>query len=412
MSLLASDQIYRSASGLQGWMLAAALRLAPPAMALLRTIRPQARFFSLWVISRYDDVLEVFATDSVFSAPYHRNLEVITGGQPFFLGMDDTPEYRAQIAAMRAVVLPTDLPRLGDEAERLARARVETAGGRLEVVSFIRGIAFDLMARYFGIGEPEEGSLALWGSRLFEFQFTGSVKDKAWLAEARSFATAFQGHIDRAIVARRAVAAAERPDDVLTRSLILQSDGKPGYSDIEIRTAILCMIVGGPPQPPMVMPQAMDQLLRRPTWLDAAQLSARSGDDDRLRSILFEAIRFDPLAPGFKRTVLQNHKLARGTHRARTIPRGATVFVATASAMMDGHRIPDPARFDPDRQSHQYMQFGHGLHECFGRFINHATLHRMMTPLLQRTDLRRASGSAGRLIKKGPFAHSIEVEFG
>ncbi len=161
----------------------------------------------------------------------------------------------------------------------------------------------------------------------------------------------------------------------------------------------------------MAVPQGLEQLLRRPAWLEAAQAAALSDADARLHDIMFEAMRFDPLAPGFRRVVLQDHVLARGTPRARRIPRGATVFAATASAMMDGRRIPEPSRFDPDRQAYQYLHFGHGLHECFGRFINHATLHRMVKPLLQQPGLRRAAGSAGHLVKRGPFAHSLEVEF-
>ncbi len=144
------------------------------------------------MVTRYDDVRELFATDAAFGVPYAENLDVITGGEPFFLGMGDTPQYRAQISVLRAIVLPADLPRLGDEAEALARAGIAASGGRLDVVTLVRQVAFDLTGRYFGIGAPDEGSLALWGSRLFEFQFTGSIKNAAWRAEAERFAAAFR----------------------------------------------------------------------------------------------------------------------------------------------------------------------------------------------------------------------------
>jgi cytochrome P450 len=415
MTPAVSGPIYRSEVGRKGQLIAAVLRLAPPATALLRTVRPLLRLGRFWVVTRYDDVLEVFDTDAVYGSPYQSNLQVITAAQPFFLGMSDGPTYRAQLAGLHAVVLASDLPRLGDEAERLAAARVSAAHGRIELVSFVRAIAFDLIARYFGISESAPGSFALWSSRLFEFQFTGSTEDKAWRAEAEEFAGKFQKHIDRAIAGRReVVAAGVSPDDVLGRCLARQAAGELGYSDVEIRTAILCMIVGGPPQMPMVLPQAIEQLLRRPAWLAAAQQAARldtPDNDDRLRAIISEAMRFDPLAPGFKRVALIDHELASGTPRARRIPAGATVFAATASAMMDGRRVPLPSSFDPDRHAHDYMHFGHGLHECFGRLINEATLHRMVKPLLARPGLRRAKGGAGRLEKRGPFAHRLELVF-
>jgi cytochrome P450 len=408
---------YRSTKGRRAGAMAFALRFAPPAMALLRMVRPVLKLGNLWVITRYDDVLEVFATDRVYAAPYRANLDVITGGQPFFLGMDDTTLYRAQVAVMRAVVLAGDLPRLAEEAERLATARLAVAEGRVELVSFVRGIAFELMAGYFGIDDPSPGTLALWGSRLFEFQFTGSPDDAEWRGEAEEYASQFRSHIDRAMIGRKAAveAGATVPDDVLTRCLTRQAAGEPGYDDLAIRTAILCMIVGGPPQPPMVLPQAIDQLLRRPKWLDAACQAARARPDDRgddrLRSIVMEAMRFDPLAPGFKRVAREGYRLAAGSRRARHIPAGATVFAATASAMMDGRRLAQPAHFDPDRPAKDYVHFGRGLHTCFGHAINRATLHRMVRPVLAQPGLRRAPGRSGRLEKRGPFAHRLDLVF-
>jgi cytochrome P450 len=88
------------------------------------------------------------------------------------------------------------------------------------------------------------------------------------------------------------------------------------------------------------------------------------------------------------------------------------VIAAFASAMMDDRRVPEPGRFDPDRRAHEYIHFGYGLHECFGRHINRVTLHKMIKPLLRRRKLRRAAGPEGHLTKNGPFAERLVVEFG
>ena len=58
------------------------------------------------------------------------------------------------------------------------------------------------------------------------------------------------------------------------------------------------------------------------------------------------------------------------------------------------------------------MHFGFGVHECFGRHINHATLHMMLKPLLKQPNLRRAAGNEGKLSKNGPFAERLVVAFG
>ena len=139
---------------------------------------------------------------------------------------------------------------------------------------------------------------------------------------------------------------------------------------------------------------------------------SRKGDDERLHGIVIEAMRFDPLAPGLPRKALKDTVVARGTKRETRIPAGSTVLAGFASGMMDERRVADPDRFDAFRPDCDYIHFGHGLHQCFGRHINHATLHRMLKPLLRRSGLRRAGGGRGRLVKNGAFAERLVVNFG
>jgi cytochrome P450 len=127
---------------------------------------------------------------------------------------------------------------------------------------------------------------------------------------------------------------------------------------------------------------------------------------------VIEAMRFDPLAPGLPRLVLKDAVIAAGTSHECKVPAGATVLNAFASGMMDGRRVPDPRTFNPRRLPYEYIHFGYALHQCFGIHMNHATLHRMLKPLLKRDNLRRARGAAGKLSKNGAFAESLTVEFG
>jgi cytochrome P450 len=109
--------------------------------------------------------------------------------------------------------------------------------------------------------------------------------------------------------------------------------------------------------------------------------------------------------------VLKDWTLAAGTRHARLIPAGSTILAAFASAMRDGRRVPNPEMFDPRRLPHEYIHFGHGLHQCFGEHINRATLHMMLKPLLRRANVRRAAGAAGHLTKRGAFAERLMVAF-
>lgn len=410
MSALTSKDVLRpGAQGAKLWAERAMFAAMPLFFSALRWFKPVLTLGKLTLTSRYDDVREVFATDTKFGVIYQPKLQVIMGGEPFFLGMGNTPQYHVQTDAMRKVVVPDDLPRLARDAETRAEAIVASSAGRIEVVdALVRKTTFDFLTNYLGIPQPAQGDLRVWATRLFEYQFADGGNDPALRAEVDEIAPALRAHIDAAIAQRRQGAPR---DDVLGRCLALQAAGEPGFSDVQIRTALIGFVVGGPPQPPMVVPQAMEQLLRRPKALAEAQAAARANDDDKLRRYILEAMRFDPLAPGLPRMALEDTILACGTRHETKIPAGAQVLAAFASAMMDPRRLASPRVFNPDRPESDYIHFGHGLHECFGRFINRATLHVMLKPLLKRANLRRAPGPEGRLRKNGAFAERLVVEF-
>lgn len=361
---------------------------------------------SFFVVTRYDDVRDVYLNDRAFGVDYQKNLDVIMDGQPFFLSMADTPAYHAGRDAMQAVMPHADIPaRLAPQAETMAEAIVAGAGGKLEIVDgLVRQVTFDLFRDYLGVTDPPGGDLRIWCTRLFEFQFADDGT-KELHDEVKTIGKAMRDHIDAEIARRRA--KPDGKDNVMARGLALQAKGEPGYSDVEIRTGLMGMMVGGPPQPPMVVPQALDQLLRRPAALAAARAAARADDDARLAAYFFEAMRFDPIAPAMPRVCVADGIIAAGTKRQKKVPKGAKLLVGLSSAMMDSRRLDDPYGFHPDRLPHEYIHFGYGHHQCFGMRINQAVLPRMLKPLLKRDNLRRA----GPLRKQGPFSVELNVRY-
>ena len=389
------------------WFLAT---VVPPGLRLLRRLPRNIRMGKLAVVTRYDEVREVYLNDADFGVPYKEKLDVITGGQPFFLGMDDTPDYRRDTSAMRKVVLRDDIPsRLAPNTLTIGEDYVKQAGGRIEVVDYVRRLTFKLYQDYFGIPDPPGGTLPVWATRLFEFQFADGGNDKALRAEVDDIGPKLRAHIDGLIAQQKS--AGQPSDDVLGRCVVMAGKNEPGFSDLQIRTALMGFIVGGPPQPPMVVPQALEQLLRRPDALAGACEAARASDDKLLAAYVFEAMRFDPLAPFMPRVARNDAVIAEGTGREIQIPKGTSVMVAFSSAMMDERRLRAPKTFDPGRLPNEYIHFGYGLHQCFGIYMNQALLPLMLKPLLKRRNLRRAPGAEGKLRKNGVFAERLWVEY-
>ena len=129
------DPLRPPATGLKAWLMAWLPKLIPFGFRVLRAVWPIARFRNYVLVTRYDDVREVFLNDKSFRVPWAAKVDVITGGFPFILGMDDTQTYREDTAALRTVVRSDDIAhRLVPEVNRLTEQIVAGAKGELEVV--------------------------------------------------------------------------------------------------------------------------------------------------------------------------------------------------------------------------------------------------------------------------------------
>jgi cytochrome P450 len=374
------------------------------ALGLVRAIWPVPSFGKYSAALRYEDVVAVLQRNEDFPTNYSAKLDVITGNQPFMLGMPAGPDFDQNIAALRRTTPASDIAdRLVPATIAAAQQGLDGAHGSLELVNYIRDITFETLCNYFGTPDTPAVDLQSWAQTLFTFLFADPNNDPALRVQVDKAAPALQAYVESLIVKRK---ASPGGDDLLGRALKLQAEGVPGVTDAMIRTALVGFIVAGLPQPAMAVPKALDQLFLRPRALAAAQAAARDGDDATLAAYFFEALRFNPLAPLLQRRTVTAQKLSGGS-----VPAGKIVFAVTKSAMMDGRAIPHPYVFNPNRPPTANLAFGTGMHMCFAKAINEATIPLMLKPLLEKPGLRRAPGSAGRLVMKGPFPQSLTVNF-
>jgi cytochrome P450 len=198
---------------------------------------------------------------------------------------------------------------------------------------------------------------------------------------------------------------------VLGRLLSMQSNPQTAFTDEQIVTNIIGLVVGFIPTVATATTFAIDALFDRPQALAGAHAAAAAGDEDAVRAHMWEAMRLAPQGPGLLRRARTDFRVAEGTMHATKIPAGTITFAATQSAMLDGRVIADPEDFRTDRPARDYLHFGAGLHECFGRFANAMQIPLIAMALLRRGNLSRADGDAGRLTKSGPYPASLTVTF-
>lgn len=349
------------------------------------------------MVTRHDDVIEVLDRNADFEVVYEPRMRAITGGENFFLGMQDTALYARDVSNMRLAMRRDDVAAIVEPLARsLAGKLVSDKAGRIDLPPDLSlPVPAAIVTDYFGVTGARDGDLMDWATLMFRYLFADLTGDSALERDALDAAAACRSVIDAAISKRKA--SGETKDDVLGRCLAVQSAGLPGMDDLGIRNNLIGLVIGAIPTISKAATQALDQLLDRPAAFASAGQAARDGNDALFAAHVLEALRFNPINPIIFRRAARDTAIAAGSFRARRIPKGTMVLASNLSAMFDPLKIEAPESFRTDRPWGDYMLWGYGMHGCFGAHINRAVLPAILKPLFTRPGLRRAAGEAGQI---------------
>ncbi|MEV6737817.1 cytochrome P450 [Streptomyces sp. NPDC051104] len=194
-----------------------------------------------------------------------------------------------------------------------------------------------------------------------------AVVDGAW-QQMRAYLT-------KLLEAKRA----DAEDDLLS-ALITARDEEQRLDEEELIATAFLLLVAGYITTVNLIGGGIAALLAHPD-----QLQLLRDDPALLPDAIEEFLRYDgPVSPGIARFAREDVEIA-----GVTIPRGATVLVASAIADRDPARFPDPDRLDITRRDNPHLAFGHGIHYCLG-----APLARLEGQVAIGTALRRLPGLA------------------
>ncbi len=388
------------------------LRAFLPNMAIKKSFVNAYDNTSTVVVTRYKDMQEVLNRDDIFEVVYEPRMREITGNENFFLGMQNTARYTRDVSNMRLAVRRDDVAEIVQPfAEQQATQLVQAQSGSIDVPQDLTLVVpAQMVAHYFGTPGPSQQDMINWTTVMFWYLFIDLGAEETISAKAKDAAQKCRSYLDEAISERKAHPTQD--DDVLNRCLAMQGANLPGMDDLDIRNNLIGLIIGAIPTISKSANHALDQLLDRPEMLAAAQTAARADDDELLARYVFEAFRFNPANPVIYRRAATDAVIARGTLRARKVPKGAMVFAANLSAMFDAKQLRAPNQFRVDRPWADYILWGYGMHTCFGAYINRAVIPTVLKPLLKQENLRRAPGAAGQMNTGGtPFPVHMRLEF-
>ena len=388
-----------------------ALTLSHFGLRVLRWFRAfRVPGLNLTLVTRFAEVEEVLTHDRVFEVDGDR-VKTLNEGPNFLLGLQDGPEYRRyQRLVMSAFKLEDIEQRVAATAGAYARAVIAHSTGSFDAIQkLITGAPIEICRRYYGVPIADEKEFANWTFAISLWLFNPRKPSQGLDQLAREAGARLNRLVEQAIADARA--AKQRPDTIIGRLIDAQDPELGKLDDATIRVVVVGMITGFVPTNTMAAGHMLDVLLDRADYLEQARRAARSGDDERLKRCLFEAMRFQPLLREPLRVCAADYMLAEGTRFATTIKKGARVIAVTKSAMFDERIVQRPHAFDPERPAHQLMLFGYGLHRCIGAPLAEAQITQTFKPLLQLPKLRRALAREGKLQRIGPFPERLVIEF-
>jgi cytochrome P450 len=144
-------------------------------------------------------------------------------------------------------------------------------------------------------------------------------------------------------------------EDLMTALLQADLEGRR-LTEPELVGFAVLLLIGGNETTTNLICNAAVQLDRHPE--EQAKLAREPG---KIGRAIEEFLRFESPIQGIVRTMSRETEF-----RGQTIPEEAKVMLLVGSANRDPRRIPDPERFDVERNPNRHLAFGFGTHFCLG----------------------------------------------
>ena len=379
-----------------------------PFFSELRRERPILELPDLTLAAKRADVEEILSLPSVFTVALYKPKM-----GDFMLAADETPMNTRDKSVMRAMLNRDDLPGIRALVGTLADEALDRGGGRLDVVpDLARLVPLRIVQSYFGFEAPDADMLRWsYANQLDQFNnlpFDGRPDVEAVQAAAEAARSEMRARFQSLIPARlQAIRAGAEADDVLSRLHRTQFPKSVGFGMDRVVINVGGLLIGAIETTSEAVVNVLAELLRRPRELARGREAALAGTA-AFDGYVWEALRFAPIVAFMFREAAEDHVLARGTPRETLIKAGAVVLPLSQSAMFDPDWVERPDDFVPERPAHAYIHFGHGHHECLGRYVAGAMIPEIVRRVLLRSGLR----AAGPVEYGGtPFPSSFEISY-
>jgi pimeloyl-[acyl-carrier protein] synthase len=319
------------------------------------------RFLQTWVVTRYDDVVNVLSSFSADRTPTPAQLSAmglsalnpiatVMVKQMLFM---DAPAHTRLRGLASAAFTPQRIAALRSHIQEIAESlidKVQERGGMDIIADFAAPLPAIVTAEMLGVPTDDHVNLKKWSADFAEmlgnFQHNPDRVSRV-LASTNNLVTYFQ----EAIKGMR-----EHPKEGLIHSLMTAEMDGDRLSEEEIVANCIVTMVGGQETTTNLIGSGLFTLLR-----NRDQFRQLLDNRDIISSAVEELLRYESPSQHTGRIAREDVDLG-----GKKIRKGQAVMAIMAAANRDPQRFPDPDRLILDRKDNKHLAFGWSSHFCFG----------------------------------------------
>jgi cytochrome P450 len=355
-----------------------------PTYALARREQPvfYAPAYDLWVVTRYEDVLEVLKDHRTYSSagalksspdPFPPEVqEVLAEGwpdMPYIIEIDPPLHDRIRGLVTKAFT-PRRIAELEPRVVEIVSDLIDgfQADGRADIVDrFAWPLPLRVLGELLGLPEDDLPTLHRWGTDWLLLQQPGPLERR--VEHARGLVE-MQRYFVRALEEREGRTC----DDLMGTLLERRGDSDPPLTIPEVAGLPLDLMVAGHVTVTRAIGSALALVFRHP------ELRRHLLDPDLAAQAIEEILRLESPAQGLFRRTTREAELG-----GVTLPEGARVMVHFGSTNRDECVFADADSLDPGRKElSKHLAFGKGIHFCIGAPLARLELRTALPRLLER----------------------------
>ncbi len=308
----------------------------------------------LWLVTRYDDVLEVLKDDRLSKGFYERIRWLprsIKGLYRNLITLDPPDHVRLRLLVQKAFT-PQLIERLRERIQRICDDLLDNAAGngRIEIVSqYASPLPLTVIADLLGIPAQDRSRFGPWARKIATAIASVDVTD-----QMRSFPGLwlFLRYL-RGLIARRRV----QPQDDLITALIRAEEAGDKLTEDEVVNMLGLLLVAGYETTVHLISSGTLTLVQHP------EQRLRLQENPTLAKCAVEEMLRYTSPVEFAMPRLTREDVTVGSV---TIPRHALVAAGLGSANHDESQFSNPEAFDIGRDPNKHVAFGLGSHFCLG----------------------------------------------